>query len=856
MFGSGLSSTPSVNATNSQQGTGANLNVQPTGSASSLFGSTSSGPSSSFGGFGSFGSGSSATGQPATSSGSFSFGSTAAQPSTPFSFGAATTNQPTSGSALSGFGQSTFGSQPTQPSSSSTGFGQPQSTAAGFGQPSSTGLFGKPAGTSLFPTQSGFGAGQPANQFGSFGTGGAFGQQTGFTSSTSTPSTSSFGSAAKPATPGMFGTPGGFFSQSIGTPTTGTGNPPYSQTSDVESDKTVYLQSISAMPPFRTKSQEELRWEDYQRGNKFAGFPSSTSASIGQPSSGGFGGQSFGASQSGAFGASQPAAFGSGQPTAFGTPQSNAFGTATSQPSLFGANQPGTLGSQTSSLFGAKPAAPFGATPSSFGTTASSPFGSQPASTPFGSQSTSTPFGSQSTSTPFGGQPAATSFGTSTTSTPFGTVQAAPFGSQPTTSTTSSFTLPTQSFPPTQPPASTSLFGGKSFGQPAAQPPVPSLFGSGTSSSVPAVQPPSLFTPTTGTGLFSQPAASTATLSTPSLTTPATTATGLFGQAPAATPFSSAFKPSFPSSGSTSALLPQKQQLSIDSSPYGPTTNFPAISTSLVAPAQTLPVTEFKQQQQSPLLRKTPIKFPKSFVKFKPPRTAADSQQPTSQESTFILDNLLRNKDQIKKLVIEFESKPSPENRFSISHQEHQSVNGDGTTSDKGPATSSKPTYGDEQIALDSEQLAQQGHYYSDPPISRLKRLDKKELSSISDFRIGRKGIGLVEFLVPVDLSTTPLDQIFGCIVQFSSKQISLYSESILPSDIVPAGPGTGLNVPARVTLYGCWPVDPVSKGPICQNIPEDLLKKHLRKLALVEDCDFVDFEPRSGAWIFRVNHF
>ena len=127
-------------------------------------------------------------------------------------------------------------------------------------------------------------------------------------------------------------------------------------------------------------------------------------------------------------------------------------------------------------------------------------------------------------------------------------------------------------------------------------------------------------------------------------------------------------------------------------------------------------------------------------------------------------------------------------------------------------------------------------------------------MESVENFKVGRKGIGLVEFLVPVNLSTIPLNRIFGGIVQFSAKQISVYPDSV--TDIEHADPGSGLNVPARVTLYGCWPVDAETKSPICQSIPEETLKKHLRKLALVEDCDFVDFEPSSGAWVFRVNHF
>ena len=55
----------------------------------------------------------------------------------------------------------------------------------------------------------------------------------------------------------------------------GTRIKPYAQTPDVDGatsgTQPAKLDSISAMPEYKDKSHEELRWEDYQRGDKGEG---------------------------------------------------------------------------------------------------------------------------------------------------------------------------------------------------------------------------------------------------------------------------------------------------------------------------------------------------------------------------------------------------------------------------------------------------------------------------------------------------------------------------------------------------------------------------------------------------------
>ncbi len=68
-----------------------------------------------------------------------------------------------------------------------------------------------------------------------------------------------------------------FGQTSFGNQAGGTRIQPYTQTPDADSatsgaQPTAKLDSISAMEAYKAKSHEELRWEDYQRGDKGEAF--------------------------------------------------------------------------------------------------------------------------------------------------------------------------------------------------------------------------------------------------------------------------------------------------------------------------------------------------------------------------------------------------------------------------------------------------------------------------------------------------------------------------------------------------------------------------------------------------------
>ena len=512
--GFGSSGTGVFGQQSTSTGTGL-FGQQPTNTTSGLFGQSST-PSTTTNPFGQVQSISTPFGQPQTVAPSSPFGQATSTFGSSNSFGSTNTfGSNTSGTNV--FGSNTSSTNPFG-SSTSNVFGQ-TATSSPFGQPASS----TPFGSSTVTTSSPFG-------------GSVFGQQ---------PSTNPFGTTT--TTGSIFGAPSSSTTSSTSTFTslsTGTGTPPFSATVD-SADSTLgsggntLLQSITAMPAYKSKSFEELRLEDYLKGRK---------------------GQAFGpASQAGLFGQVQQGQIGQ-QQSQINQTSMGLFGQQSATSSTpFG---------QQSSVFGQQPSStPFGqpASTSTFGQPASTSTFGQPASTStFGQPAATSTFGqSAATSTSHFEQPLASAFG-QPSSTPFGQQQQSTglFG-QPSSTTTRTglFGQPSSSTNTIglfgQPQSSTGLFG-----QHAATPAAPSNTTSSFTFGTPAPAADTSFfgsTPSATTGLsapntFSTPAPSVG-FTAPSTGFPAssgglfgapsttTSGTGGFQFAPTSTATSTAVKP-------------------------------------------------------------------------------------------------------------------------------------------------------------------------------------------------------------------------------------------------------------------------------------------------------------------------
>ena len=161
------------------------------------------------------------------------------------------------------------------------------------------------------------------------------------------------------------------------------------------------------------------------------------------------------------------------------------------------------------------------------------------------------------------------------------------------------------------------------------------------------------------------------------------------------------------------------------------------------------------------------------------------------------------------------------------------------------------------------------GEYYTEPSLAALRTANYNELAAVHNFIVGRKGVGQIEFLEPVDLTSIgDLNDLVGGIVQIRLKEVVVYPEE---DDYDPRNPkdgakrgfvpgikakqGTGLNVPARVSLEACWPNDRATREPI-KDAEHPRVKQMVNKLKNKPETEFVDFEPESGTWTFKVKHF
>ncbi|CCH57989.1 hypothetical protein TBLA_0A01880 [Henningerozyma blattae CBS 6284] len=145
--------------------------------------------------------------------------------------------------------------------------------------------------------------------------------------------------------------------------------------------------------------------------------------------------------------------------------------------------------------------------------------------------------------------------------------------------------------------------------------------------------------------------------------------------------------------------------------------------------------------------------------------------------------------------------------------------------------------------------------YWCSPSPNQLLNLTAKQLSSVSNFVIGRKGYGHITFNYDVDLTAFAHDfegELFGKVVIFNStKTVEVY-----PNDNTKPDLGYGMNVPATITLEGIYPIDKVTKKPI-KNASDILEVQYFgKKLRSMKDMEFISYNPYGGIWTFKVQHF
>ncbi|XP_011004364.1 PREDICTED: nuclear pore complex protein NUP98A-like isoform X3 [Populus euphratica] len=793
-----------------------------------------------------------------------------------------------------------FGSTSTAPAFGST------SSAPAFGAPSSTPAFGAPSTAPAFGSTSTPGFGSTGTTFTSsplFGTGGAFGTSTtsGFGASTTTPAfgnstvsafgtptTSAFGATSSPSftfssSPGFgqsasafgsspFGSTtstfpaqtspfgaqsttspfgnNGFAQSGFGVQRPGSRASPYAETAEAEGGAQAgKLLSISAMTAYKDKSHEELRWEDYQLGDKGGPLPAGQS-----PGGGGF---NVSASQPNPF--APPTGLGQTSANIFSSTTTNLFApkTQTSTPSF---NTTSFGPSTSSNLFQSSttPAFSAGSSPSLFGSTSTPSFSSTPSlfSSTVG-QGTVSPFGSSM----FNNTQPSLSFPSTTPSLGQATAfsQPSPFG----------------------PSTTSSLFSSPSTG--------------GLFSSTPSLITPNLggfnqMTPSQPAPFqMSQPAQNAGTFASNFSQTQAAGMSGFAGVSnnlgQLSTPQSAVAIQPVPVTNPF-GTLPAMPQMSIGRAGTTPSVQYGISSMPVIEKPSPVRVSSLLTSRH---LSQRRIRLParKYYPKHDGPKVPFFSDEEETP-STPKADALFIPRENPKALVIRpmdqwppraSADKASPVNASAPVH-ENENLAENGVIKEQAPhvKVNQKPNgvHEDHSAQKEESYMTLSGHrageaaivyehgadiealmpklrrsdYFTEPRIQELAAKERAKpgfCRHVKDFVVGRHGYGSIKFSGETDVRRLDLESL----VQFNNREVIVYMDDSKKPPV-----GQGLNKPAEVTLLNIKCFDKKTGRQFTEGPKIEKYKEMLKRKAEDQGAEFVSYDPVKGEWKFKVNHF
>jgi nuclear pore complex protein Nup98-Nup96 len=140
------------------------------------------------------------------------------------------------------------------------------------------------------------------------------------------------------------------------------------------------------------------------------------------------------------------------------------------------------------------------------------------------------------------------------------------------------------------------------------------------------------------------------------------------------------------------------------------------------------------------------------------------------------------------------------------------------------------------------------GEYWMKPSRAELSKLPRERLQHFKGFQVGRQGCGYVTFDEEVDLTTVPLDDLFGKIIEIRIRSISVYSDA---STKPPRG--KGLNVPSTLHLENSWPR---ARGSPSSATSGPLFDRHILRLNKMPNTQYVSYDTQTGVWTFQVPHY
>ena len=283
-----------------------------------------------------------------------------------------------------------------------------------------------------------------------------------------------------------------------------------------------------------------------------------------------------------------------------------------------------------------------------------------------------------------------------------------------------------------------------------------------------------------------------------------------------------------------------------------------------VVPKRGLKSLEIARSKRDLNITGTDIKGIES-VSSSPSTTVADGTLTSSKSSSAVDPRLEREarekerqrheQDQRKRLDVEESKKKPSSSSATTGTTTTTTTNGPiKPTTTEEPFPQRKVTPPQSTTSLTSSQTydltsEEDGTYWTIPSMSTI--LSLRDVRSIPNFVVGRKGYGQVRFLHPVDLSQVrSIPDIPGTIVVFDLKICTVYPDEGMKPPV-----GKGLNVPAVITLEKCWPVSKETRRPIV-DVENPRFVAHVERLKRQPETEFIDYIADTGSWIFKVKHF
>ena len=138
--------------------------------------------------------------------------------------------------------------------------------------------------------------------------------------------------------------------------------------------------------------------------------------------------------------------------------------------------------------------------------------------------------------------------------------------------------------------------------------------------------------------------------------------------------------------------------------------------------------------------------------------------------------------------------------------------------------------------------------YFTIPPLQDLVP-DQKGDCFAENFAIGRVDYGCITFPGLTNLANLNLDEV----VHIRRKEVHVYPDETKKPPV-----GQGLNKTAEITLHRIWPTEKQTKMPITD--PKKVMAmgygKKIERSTIQMDAQFIDYDPVTGSWTFKVKHF